>query len=71
MIELLNGLGDVDDGVECRLNQLSFDALISIVRSLYGNHIASQIESNFDQREDGSMVCVVEDLGDVLGGFIK
>jgi len=62
-IKFLQGLGNVDDGVECHLTQDCFDALVALTRSVYGDHVATTVEKNFDQREDGSMVCIVEDLG--------
>lgn len=64
LINFLQGLGNVDDGVECHLTQDCFDALVAMIESVYGRHAADVVEMAFDQREDSSMVCIIENLGD-------
>jgi len=61
MCQFLNGLGNVDDGVESVLTMSAFDGLISIITQVYGNNAAFVVENMFTQREDGSMVMSIEE----------
>ncbi len=60
--KFLFGLGDADDGVETVLTPTAFDGLIEFTKSVYGEHAAKTVENCFTQREDGSLVCCVENM---------
>ncbi len=62
-ISFVDALGNVDDGVESVLTQDAFDALVMMVRGVYGDHVAEVFSNFFRQREDGSLVMAVEGAG--------
>lgn len=59
LCKLLDGMGNVDDGVESVLTQETFDGLLMIA-SIFGHDVANQFENLFTQREDGSIVLSIE-----------
>lgn len=58
--QFIDGLGNVDDGVESVLTPSAFDGLKAMVLSVYGNHAAEVFENCFTQREDSSFVMAIE-----------
>lgn len=64
--DFLDALGDVEEGVESVLTSSSFDHLALMVESIYGHRAKSIFSDLFTQREDGSLVCCVENAGQVF-----
>ena len=65
-IKLLNGISSADDGVEMFLSPMAFEGLAGLTNSIYGDDIENFIRGSFERKEDGSYVCVYEDLGNRL-----
>ena len=64
IIGLLNGIGNVDDGVECVLNEQTFESLCNLVGSIYGDMVANRVRSSFIARANGGFRCIMENCGD-------
>lgn len=64
--KFLEGLGNVDNGVESVLTETAYDGFVGLVRSVYGNNAAEVVGNLFTQREDGSLVCSVEEPVDAF-----
>ena len=62
--KFLDGLGNVDDGVESVLTTDAFDALMEMVESVWGEWVANETEKFFTQREDGSLVLSIENASE-------
>jgi hypothetical protein len=54
--QFLDGMSNVDDGVESVLTAQAFDGLLLMIQSLYGEKGKDAFENMFTQREDGSLV---------------
>lgn len=70
IVELLNALGNVDDGIESVLSPKAFEELCNLVGSIYGDMIENRVRHSFLLREDGYH-CIMENCGDeVFHGVI-
>ena len=63
IIEFLNALGNVDDGIESVLSPKAFEELCNLVGSMYGDMIQNRVQESFVLRENGYH-CIMENCGD-------
>lgn len=58
---ILNGIGSVDDGVECVLNEQALNGLVKLIENVYGTHAADVVKAHFIER-DNRFTCPSENI---------
>jgi hypothetical protein len=71
-VDFLNALGNVDDGVECVLNDRAHQSILFMVQNIYGHNIADMVDKAFHRNhEDDTWKCVIENLGDQVRSALQ